>query len=222
MKSYLRSAVLLPLLTAPCLLADVVAYTYTPPNDPFSYFFTDWNHHGLLIYDGVNTSVATLVPGTLGFGRAFPVAGLPLQTGFSTLVANGWDTSVRGLVTSVDLQYSDFMFPNTLNGTVMQSGSVIWNETTNEFFVSFRNGMTTNQEAVAATGLTPAGDYCLWQGPAPCSAITGFGAGILHPGFVLQADVSNETFAIDANGSLAASPPPCTHLPPFRSLVPGP
>ena len=50
--------------------------------------------------------------------------------------------------------------------------------------------MTTSLEH-ADRVLTPSADYCRLEANGSCSAITGFGNGILQFGFVLEADITS-------------------------------
>lgn len=174
--------------------ADTQTFSMGQPITEVEWFF-QWTHHnGLYIQDGV-TAYTRTIPPPKSFGYQFRFfddgsGGSLAQTidyGYATH-PTAWNTNVRGMVHSIDVSYRDGLFG--ADGTVFQTGSVVWNSTTGEFFRALLNTPVDAVTPVSRTFLTPL-DYCLMGPGDVCTAITSFGSGALHTGVVVRADGTN-------------------------------
>jgi len=185
-----RAMARLCLLSAAALTLHAAGMTVdlTPTSTP-GYFHSWYHHNGSFVTDPVVAFTIPPDPPPL-FGYMFDVnSAQTIDRGFATDPSQVWDTALLREVAAIHVSWSDMIFRT--NGATFRSGSVVWNTTTDEFFFSIRNNLTTNPEAVIAT-LTPAADYCRLENDGSCSAITTFGHGLLQFGFVIEADLTNE------------------------------
>ncbi len=174
-------------LFATHLPAATLTFSLAPPIDSNVYFF-DWTHHNGLYDTEPVFAITGLSPDTKSFGYTFKVGeAQTIDRGFATH-PGVWDTSVLGLVNSIDVSWVDQVYH--ANGSTFRMGSLVWNRSTSEFFAAFLNGPTSNLEAVN-TRLSPS-DYCLLGRAGACAPVSSFGGGTLSTGFIIEANLTTE------------------------------
>jgi len=189
------SPLLLALFAWPCTAATLVVDS-SSWNGDFDYFFFNWTHHSGQFLDlgpaGPIYFPTPVYNDNPGFRLQLDESP-PVFFGLATNNQQLWDTSILGPVGSMafrlQARIQTYIWP-VPTGLSAQLGALVWNGTTNEFFVAPVNTLTTNWE-LPSRSLTPSEDFCRLQPDGSCTAVSGFGEGVLQFGYSLRVDLTN-------------------------------
>lgn len=184
LRLFLIAALALPCSASP-LIIDSTSWAGV-----VDYFFINWTHHS-----GLHNPPAPAYPiyfEAPDFGDNPGVAFDPtLISGVQFALATSiqeWDTGTRGPAVNLAFTLQARFQQNA--GATAQVGALVWNATTDEYFIALLNSLTANWE-LTSRPLTPAGDFCKLQPNGTCTPIAGFGDGILRFGYAVRIDMTN-------------------------------